>query len=279
VAVGAMMYKRTVHEIQMTDRSFITTADYTPFQVRMPNVSRDPDVAAVLDANEMITVYNLVQAKNSVFGQGLVDVSANEDRSLYTGFETSFSARLPGGAMMFGSWTAEKNTSVFCENDDNPNGPPTGDLYQGRNVARGGRFCDQRNFNLPFLHEFKLAGNYTLPLGVDIGAVVQSFGGLERVIQWAPAANLFPNGQRTQAQTLILTPPGTLYNERWDQLDVNFKKNFRYGAKVHTFQLDVFNVFNNNSIRTMTDGVGSSLGQVTAILPGRFPRLAYQFKW
>jgi hypothetical protein len=279
VALGAMMYKRTIHEIQMTDRSFITTADYTPFQVGMPDVSRDPDVAAVLDPNEMITVYNLLQAKNSVFGQGLVDMSANQDRSLYTGFETSFSARLPGGAMMFGSWTAEKNVSVFCENDDNPNGPPTGDLYQGRNVARGGRFCDQRNFNMPFLHEFKLAGNYTLPLGVDIGAVVQSFGGLERVIQWAPAANLFPNGQRTQAQTLIITAPGTLYGERWDQLDVNFKKNFRYGNRVHTFQLDVFNVFNNNSIRTMNDTVGNSLGQVTAIMPGRFPRIAYQFKW
>jgi hypothetical protein len=280
LAIGAMMYKRTVHEIQMTDRSFITTADYTPFQVRMPaDISRDPDVAAVLDANEMIPVYNLLQAKNSVFGQGLVDRSANEDRSLYTGFETSFSARLPGGAMMFGSWTAEKNVSVFCENDDNPNGPPTGDLYQGRNVARGGRFCDQRDFNMPFLHEFKLAGNYSLPLGVDIGAVVQSFAGLERVIQWSPGANLFPGGQRTQAQTLILTPPGTLYGERWDQLDVNFKKNFRYGAKVHTFQIDVFNVFNNNSIRTMNDTVGTTLGQVTAIMPGRFPRLAYQFKW
>jgi hypothetical protein len=48
---------------------------------------------------------------------------------------------------------------------------------------------------------------------------------------------------------------------------------------VHTFQLDIFNVFNNNSIRTMTDAVGTSLGQVTAIMPGRFPRLAYQFKF
>ena len=59
VAVGAMMYKRTIHEIQMTDRSFITTTDYTPFQVTMPAGIRDPDVAAVLDANERITVYNL----------------------------------------------------------------------------------------------------------------------------------------------------------------------------------------------------------------------------
>jgi hypothetical protein len=279
VAVGAMMYKRTIHEIQMTDRSFITLADYTPFETRMPaQISRDPDVAAVLDANEMITVYNLNAAKNGVYGQGLVDVSANQYRSLYTGFETSFSARLPGGAMMFGSWTAEKNVSVFCENDDNPNGPPTGDLYQGRNVARGGRFCDQRNFDMPFQHEFKLAGNYTLPLGVDIGAVMQSFGGLERVIQWTPDAVLFPGG-RTQSQTLIITPPGTLFGERWDQLDVNFKKNFRYGNRVHTFQLDIFNVFNNNSIRTMNDTVGNSLGQVTAIMPGRFPRIGYQFKW
>jgi hypothetical protein len=48
---------------------------------------------------------------------------------------------------------------------------------------------------------------------------------------------------------------------------------------VHTLQFDIFNVFNTNAIRTMTDTVGTSLGQVTAIIPGRFPRLAYQFKW
>jgi hypothetical protein len=29
----------------------------------------------------------------------------------------------------------------------------------------------------------------------------------------------------------------------------------------------------------MTDSVGGSLGQVTAILPGRFPRVAYQFRF
>ena len=149
-----------------------------------------------------------------MFGQGLVDMSANEDRSLYTGFETSFSARLPGGAMMFGSWTAEKNVSVFCENDDNPNGPATGDLYQGRNVARGGRFCDQREFNMPFLHEFKLAGNYTLPFGVDIGAVMQSFGGLERVVTWAVTPALFPGGQ-TQASD---DHPDAAWNALWRTL-------------------------------------------------------------
>jgi hypothetical protein len=283
LAVGAMLFKRQIREIQLQDRSAITTADYTPFQATIPaadwgNIARDPDVASVLNPADALTLYNLNAAKNSVFGRGLIDRSSNENKSLYTGLEASFSARLTGGAVVFGSWTAEKNVSVFCESDDNPNGPTTGDLYQGRPVSQGGRFCDQRQFDLPFLHEFKLAGNYTLPYGIDIGAVLQSFGGLERVITWQPAASLFPGG-RTQAQTIVLTEPGSLYGERWDQLDVNFKKNLRNGNKVHTFQLDIFNVFNNNSIRTMTDSVGSSLGQVTAILPGRFPRVAYQFRF
>jgi hypothetical protein len=63
-------------------------------------------------------------------------------------------------------------------------------------------------------------------------------------------------------------------------VDINIRKNIRYGNnKVHTFQIDVFNVLNDNAIRSMTDTVGTSLGQVTAIMPGRFPRIAYQFKW
>ena len=36
LAVGAMMFKRQIHEIPLTDRSFITTSDYTPFEARMP---------------------------------------------------------------------------------------------------------------------------------------------------------------------------------------------------------------------------------------------------
>ena len=284
LAVGAMLFKRQIKNIQLTDRTFITRSDYTPFSATIPaniwtgSIARDPDVAAALNQNEVLTIYNLNAAKNSVFNQGLVDRSSNNNKSLYTGVEASFSARLTGGATLFGSWTAEKNVSVFCESDDNPNGPSTGDLYQGRGVSQGGRFCDQREFDIPFIHEFKLAGNYSLPYGVEFGAVLQSYAGLERVITWAVPATLFPGGQ-TQAQTIILTEPGSLYGERWDQLDINFRKNVRYGNKVHSFQFDLFNVFNNNSIREQTNAVGTSLGQVTSIMPGRFPRLAYQFKW
>ena len=173
LAVGAMFIKREIRNIQMTDRTFITLSDYTPFQVRVPAIS-DPAVAAVLNPSEMITVYNLKQAKNSVYSQGLVDRSSTRNRFFYTGFEASFSARLAAGGTLFGSWTAERNVSVFCESDDNPNGVTTADLYQGRLVSEGGRFCDQQQFHIPFLHEFKLAGNYPLRFGLDVGAVVHT---------------------------------------------------------------------------------------------------------
>jgi Carboxypeptidase regulatory-like domain len=279
LAVGGTFYKRRIKEIELNDRVGITRDDYTSFTIPMPSVTNDLDVAAVLDASERITMYNLKRDRLSAYNNApLVDVSSNDNLSLYTGMEVSFSTRLAGGAMLFGSWTTERNVSVFCESDDNPNGPSTGDLYQGRGVSQGGRFCDQRQFDVPFANEFKLAGNYTLPYGVDVGAVLQSFPGLERVITYTPPANLFPGG-RTKSEAIILTEPGELYMERWDQLDVNFKKNFRSGNKVFTLQLDYFNVFNNNPIRAMTDTVGGSLGRVTTILPGRMPRVVFQMKF
>ena len=77
-----------------------------------------------------------------------MDTSATNDKSLYTGFETNFSLRIPG-TTLFGSWTAEHNISVFCENNDDPNGVSTNDLYSGATVSAGGRFCDQRKFHIP----------------------------------------------------------------------------------------------------------------------------------
>ena len=62
-----------------------------------------------------------------------------------------------------------------------------------------------------------------------------------------------------------------------ERLRKNLQK-CRNAAVRHRYVI-IFNVLNGNAIRTATDTVGTSLGQVTAILPGRFPRIAYQFKW
>jgi hypothetical protein len=216
---------------------------------------------------------------------GLVDRSDTQNITLYTGFEASFSARLPGGAMAFGSWTAEHALQRWCDTNDNPNGPlSTGqfslsDATTGQNAALGGMYCDQTKWNYPLRHEFKVAGNYGLPFGFDFGAILQSYAGTERSIIWSPAPALYPNGLRTNAESLVLNPPGSLFWDRYNQFDVNVKKNFRHNSTVLTRQIDIFNVLNANPIRAGGNNVGASLGDATTILLGRFPRLALNYKF
>jgi hypothetical protein len=288
MAAGFMLYKRTVGDLAFEDRTLITLADYTAFDVSLTSIAqdlaRDPDVAAVIDANSTMTLHNLVPSKSTQFNQGVIDTSDTDNRTFYTGFEASLNARLPGGAMVFGSWTFERALQRWCDTDDNPNGPTStgqfsaSDATTGIAASYGGRFCDQTQFDYPFRHEFKVFGSYPLPYGLDFGAVLQSYPGQERVIMWTPNANLFPGG-RTKSETVVLTEPGALFWERWNQLDINMKKNFRQGGKVFTFQVDLFNVFNANPIRAGNNTVGSSLGNATTILLGRFPRLAFQMKF
>jgi hypothetical protein len=145
-------------------------------------------------------------------------------------------------------------------------------------AANGGRFCDQRKFQIPWTNEFKLAGSYPVSFGIDFGAVLQSYPGNARVITWTPATSLFPGG-RTNSETVVLNKPGSLFYPRYNQLDLNFKKNFRAGRKTFSGQMDLFNALNGNAIFSRNSSIGSSLGQVTSILQGRIVRLAFQMKF
>src|SRR5581483_3340256 len=226
------------------------------------DVSQDPSISGSVPATP-ITVYNLNSAKSSVFGTGLLDINV-PDQSIYNGLDFLIQGRLKGGATVLGSWTTEKNISVFCSSNDNPNGPSTGDLYTGASVSNGGRFCDWRKFHVPFTNEFKASGSYPIAWGMEVGAVLQSYAGSARTITWAPASSLFPGG-RTNTETIILNAPGSLFYPRYNQFDMNFKKNFRAGRKSFSAQIDLFNALNGNAIFTRNNSAPASTGASTSI--------------
>ena len=209
VSLIAQYYRRTFQDLEILDRELITNSDYTSFLLPMPDVSRDPDAAAVINEAEVLTVYNLNREKLGVYTSQQRDKTIPDLQSTYNGFDLAMTARLVGGSTIFGSWTVERNVSNFCANDDNPNGLPIADRYTGHNVGAGGRYCDQGAFDVPWRQEFKMAGTYPVRWGVDVGAVLQSYAGSERTIIWEPAAALFPGG-RTRTETLALTEPGSL---------------------------------------------------------------------
>jgi hypothetical protein len=66
---------------------------------------------------------------------------------------------------------------------------------------------------------------------------------------------------------------------RYNQLDLNFKKNFRAGRKTFSGQVDLFNALNGNTIFARQSTVGNALGDVTTILQGRLIRWAFQMKF
>jgi len=279
MSMSLIYYHRVWGDLELLDRTLVNRSDYTSFQAAMPSFSNDPTLAGVLDSSEILTLYNLNSSKRSVFSSAQIDRNSSKDSATYNGIETSFSARLPRGINALGGWTAERNVSKFCESDDDPNGINTADLYIGENVAAGGRFCDQSAFSVPFRHEFKGAGNVPLVYGLEFGTIVQSYPGQQRVITWTPGTNVFPNNLRTNSETIILNRPGSVYQPRWTQWDINLKKNFRYGRKIYTAQIDVFNVLNSNTIWSTNDQIGNSLGQVQTIQPGRMPRIVFQMRW
>ena len=281
VSVIAQYYRRTFQDMEMLDRELITHADYTSFQAPLPaDVARDPEVAAILSPGQLVTIHNLNRAKLPVYTSQQRDKTVPDLTSVYNGIDLAMTARTPGGGTLFGSWTVERNISNYCANDDNPNGISTADRYTGTAVYAGGAFCDQGAFNVPFRHEFKMAGTVPVRWGIDVGAVLQSYAGSERVITWQPAAGVFPQPVgRTRTETVMLNEPGSLYYPRYNQVDFNIKKTFRAARKTYSGQIDWFNLFNGNAVFTRNSAVGSSLGQIQTILQGRLMRLAFQMKW
>ena len=76
----------------------------------------------------------------------------------------------------------------------------------------------------------------------------QSLGGQVLAVPIASKPTL---GGRSPAGTPIeflnIVEPGTLYDDRLNQIDLRFGKNLRYGRTKTLVALDVFNLFNSNT--------------------------------
>jgi hypothetical protein len=266
LSVTAAWYRRQYYRL-IGERNLLldTTKDYTAFQVPSP-----------VGNGETLTIYNLNPAK-----RGQVDIlefNSNTNTHISNDIEFSFNSRLPNGSALFGGWSASRNVAVTCD-QDNPNGSATNDLFYDITFQRGGRFCDERKLSIPFRHDFKLAGTLPLPYGFEFSGTLVSFAGNETQTVWDVPASSFPNRQRTVPVQVRLTPPGTKYLSRWNQLDVAFKKGFTLSGYQFTAQADVYNALNSAVVTLQTETFGPSLDFPNTILQGRLLRLVAQMKW
>ena len=257
VAVNASVYYIRFYNLQGASNVLLTPADYIPFQIASP-----------LDG-EMITVFNLNPNKQGV--SDIVDLTSSINHRSYQGYELGIEARLAKGTRVLGGWTMERTLSVTCETE-NPNSfrfcDQTGDLHQDLGLVP----------TLPFRHEYKLALVQPLPWQFEGGLSFLSYPGEPLTVNWSVPANLFP-GSRTAAVTVPLVPPGTKFLERWNQLDLNFKRVMRVGRYEIRPSVDLYNVLNSSVVLAELQQFGPTLGQPTSILQGRFMKLGMMFKF
>jgi hypothetical protein len=290
--VSATWIRRDTYNMTRTTPTQFAASDYNIINIVNP-----------LDGTS-IPIYNLNPLKNGLLDR--VDTNSTDSnlRSLnYHGFELGATGRFHG-ATFFGGWTMDKRILVHCdeiENWGNLAGPQSSSpLYPAgatnTNQPKSDyQYCDQAKLNIPFFHEFKLSGSYLLPWwGIQTNAAFQSYPGAQLPTRWnltrttvypanckapcTPGALVIPN--LTLANYAVdLTPPGTDYYLRQNQLDWGLRKLFKVKQYTFSAQMDLFNALNSSYVQTQLVNLGPTLGTPTKILQPRLLRLAMQMRF
>ena len=286
VSVTAAWYHRDTYNMVQSVNGPFTRADYTVVNVVNP-----------LDGS-IIPAYNLNPAKRGLIDR--VDLNST-DRDLrsfsYTGFEFGMAARIHK-ATMFGGWTVDRTILNHCDELENW-GNLSAVIYNASGLNSQAaksdfHYCNQSAIGIPLQHEFKLSGSYQLPWQMQASATFQSYAGAMLPTRWSigrttryaadcigsctPGALVIPNMTAT-TYVLDLTPPGSEYYERLNQLDLSLRKIVRIGRYQYSGQLDLFNASNSSYVKTQTTTFGPSLGQVLSTLQPRTMRLALQMRF
>ena len=292
VSLAATWYRRTFHDLLVTDNQLRTFADY-----------RSVDVVSPLDGS----VFQAYTARSTQVLRNVQDFDTNAGsgrKQTYNGGDLTFNARLPKGGTLFGGLTIERTLRVTCDEPDDPN-----------NL----RFCDDGDNGIPFVKQFKFAGTYPLPWGIQASASFQSLqgrslGGYSTARNkiagpgygdvgspvgtgWliTPATRYAANctgpcrpgelvipGMTEASLTLPLLPGGTEFFDRINQLDLSLGKWIEIGAgRRLQLQADLFNSLNSNpvlGVRSVNFGT-AAYNQVNGILNPRILRFGVQFKW
>ena len=140
------------------------------------------------------------------------------------------------------------------------------------------RFCDQSLYDIPMLTQFKLSGTYPLVYGIRLSGSFQSSPGTERSITYQVTRTQLPTLVQTSVN-VRLNEPGTIYNDRVNQLDFAISKSFKVGRADFRPEIDLFNMLNANPVTTQINTFGPTLNNATAILPPRLIRFGIVAKF
>lgn len=249
----------------------------------LPNAGQQ--VCGFVDLNPSFstTVPFFVVQKASNFG----DVS-----DVYTGYDVNLNARLPRGGQASGGVSIGREVTDICAVADQASvtyaavagvtasTSGTQAPTYGSTSAAGTPSTLYCRVAPPFQPDVKGLVSYPLPWwGLTASATLQNRPGPQILATYtatnAVVQNLGRNLNSGSATTGLIAP-GTLYGDRFTQLDVRFGKNFRFGNRRLAASMDVYNLLNSSAVLTQNNTVGPNWRTPTSILQGRLVKFGAQ---
>ena len=264
LALNAGYFRTSYGNFKVTDNLAVTPADFNEYCITAPLDPRLPGGGG----NQICGLYDVSPAK---FGQvdNLITIAKPfGDRSqVYSGIELSMTGRFPNGAQLSGGVSTGRTVTDNCSVVDSP-----GEL----------RFC---RTTLPFADntQLKWFGVYPLPWDFSFAATFQDLPGIpistSHVVtnaQIAPSLHRDLAAGTRGTATIELIEPGTMREDRRQQLDIRFSRTVRVGRTRLLGTFEVFNALNANSVLQMTTRYGSSWLRPSEIVAARIMKVGAQ---
>ena len=263
MAVNATYFRRWYGNLLVTHNRAVAASDYDPYCITVPVNSQLPDGGG----NQLCGFYDL-----SLSRVGFVDnfvtfaKKFGKQTDVYDGVDLTMNARLPRGASVQGGVNIGREATDNCE--------VVGKVGAG---SPSTNFC---RVTPPFQTDLKLSGSYPLPWGgVLVSATVQSSPGAQITASYvATNAQILPTLGRnlsagaTSNATVELVAPGTLYDDRLNQVDLRVTKTVRVNRLRIRAAADVYNLFNGLTVLTLNTRYGTAWQDPFITLPGRFAK-------
>jgi len=266
VSANIGYFRRWYGNFRATDNLNATPADYSPYCITAPLDSRLPggggyQRCGLFDGNRIFATNNVITLSKD-FG---------DQSEIFNGVDVGVNARLPRGVAVSGGTSTGRVATNTCFAIDSPQA-----LLD----------CEVKP---PFLTQVKLIGVYPLPWGLQTAATFQSIPGPQITAAYAATnaqiapslgRNLSSCGTTTPCNgtaTVPLVAPGTMYEERLNQLDFRISRLFKLASAGRLqANVDLYNAFNASPVLALNNTFGPLWQRPTTILQGRLIRFSAQ---
>jgi hypothetical protein len=282
VSVDAGYFRRWFGNFRVVDNLAVEASDFSLFSIAAPSV---PGLSTPTTIGG---VWDVVPARfGQVRNHETLSRKYGKQVEHYNGFDLTMTARLETGALLSGGVSAGKWTRDACEVLAKvPEASNYIELATG--LAPGGQpavrvpldFCHQES---PFLTQLKFMGTYIIPVvDVQVSATFQSVPGPEiradyQVTNPVAMPGLGrPLAGNQASQTFAAVSPLSTWGERLNEVDLRIGKIFRIGSRRADFNIDIFNLFNSDTVLTENPNL-AVFRRPTGIVLARFVKIGGTF--